>query len=142
MASSWKKHLHRDEKLVAEFGVGKGYLRFLLIFGLVTLPVILGFFILGRYFYLLWGRKYAFTSNRIISLEGWFVTHLVSIDYSQVTDVQTRRNIFDRYITATGTVIINTAGQELDEITLNEVEDPHGKVTLLHHLIEKDESEG
>ncbi len=139
MSTLWKKHLQLGEELVLEFGVGVRYLRLMLISGILTLPIIFGFFILGRYFYLKYGRKYLFTNRRMLSMEGWFTTDLISIDYNQVTDLKVRENFVDKFFTSTGTIIINTAGSTKDEVTITNVSDPRGKLNLLYQLIEKNE---
>ena len=137
MSTLWEKHLQPGEELIMEFGVGARYLRLMLVCGILTLPIIFGFFILGRYFYLKYGRKYLFTNRRMMSMEGWFATELVSIDYNQVTDLKVRENFVDKFLTSTGTIIINTAGSTKDEVTITNVADPRGKLNLLYQLIEK-----
>lgn len=135
--SFWHRHLYPSETVVAAFGVGSGYAGFVLFLAIITLPIVAGIFILGRYFYLKYAFKYAFTNKRIISLEGWFVTHLVTIDYDHITDISVKQDLVDKYITRTGTIVINTAGTNTHELTLHEVDNPHAKVSQLHHLIEE-----
>jgi len=135
---NWSRHLQPGEKLELSFGVGKRYLKFMLILGLITLPIILGLFILGRYFFLRYGLKYAFTSSRLLTKEGWFVTHLKSIDYDQITDIRTHENFIDKFVTHTGTLIINTSGRTIDEVTINEVAKPQDKLHHLYRLMEHD----
>lgn len=137
MSTLWKKHLQPGEELVLEFGVGGRYLILMIVCGILTIPVIFGFFILGRYFYLRYGRKYSFTNRRMMSMEGWFTTEFISIDYNQITDLKVRENFVDKFFTGTGTIIINTAGSTKDEVTIMNVSDPRGKLNLLYQLIEK-----
>ncbi len=130
----WEKTLSEDEKIKHEFSVGDKYRKFgmilwvifslLLLFiwvGVVILPISIFYF--G--FYLKVANAYAFTNKRILVHKGWLSTHTTSIDYDKITDVQIKEPLFDRVITQSGHLIINTAGTTSHEIILEHIETPY-----------------
>jgi uncharacterized membrane protein YdbT with pleckstrin-like domain len=131
----WKKVLGTDEAVAFEFSVGKRYRMVLLIIwgflSILFLPLggvgILMFLIALFYygFYMRVANAYAFTNKRVLIHRGWLSTRTTSIDYTKITDIHVEEPFFDRIITHTGNLKINTAGTTLAEVVLNHVEHPY-----------------
>ncbi|MDA3840708.1 MAG: PH domain-containing protein [Patescibacteria group bacterium] len=132
----WKKVLGTDEKIEYEFSIGERYLKI----GLVVLTVISVlmmfievysatmlllsvWFFFGFYFRV--ANAYALTNKRILIHRGWLSTNLTSIDYSKITDINVGEPFFERIITHTGHLSINTAGTSQEEVFLSSIEKPH-----------------
>lgn len=131
---TWKKVLNKDEKVKYEFSIGGGYRMCGLILG-VVIGAVLSFLHIGIWiflaalfyygFYLKAANAYAFTNARVIIKRGWLSTTLISIDYKKITDVTVNEPIFDRLITHTGHLTINTAGTSLPEVVLVHITRPY-----------------
>ena len=131
----WDKTLSSDEKLEYEFSIGSRYrtlgiivwsvLSLLLLFvgGLGVLVFLIALFYYG--FYLKVANAYAFTDKRVLIHRGWLSTNTTSVDYHKITDVHIEEPLFDRLITKTGNIAINTAGSNAKEISLQHVELPY-----------------
>ncbi|MEI6597334.1 MAG: PH domain-containing protein [bacterium] len=81
------------------------------------------FFYFG--FYLKAANAYAFTNKRVLIHQGWLSTHMISVDYSKITDVHIRESFFAKIITHTGNIAIITAGTTRDQIILGNVNEPY-----------------
>ncbi len=131
----WNKTLGSDEKVEYEFSIGSRYIKFgLIVWGIISLPFLFaaGFgiliFLIALFyygFYLKVANAYAFTNKRVLIHRGWLSTHTTSIDYSKITDVHIQEPFFDRIITHTGHIAINTAGTTLHEVILKHIESPY-----------------
>jgi len=131
----WKKTLGTDEKIEFEFSIGGRYIKFgLIVWAIISLPLLfaagLGIFTfliaLFYYgFYLKVANAYALTNKRVLIHRGWLSTNTTSIDYSKITDVNVQEPFFDRIITHTGHIAINTAGTTLHEVILKHIEAPY-----------------
>lgn len=128
----WQKTLSKDEKVEYEFSIGDRYIKFCLIMwgiisvlltfvGLITFPIAFFYF----YFYLRKANIYAFTNKRVLIHRGWLSTHMVSVDYSRITDIHVTEGFFERVITHTGSLAIITAGSTSDQIILKKVNAPY-----------------
>jgi len=142
----WEKVLSPEEEIKFEFSLGKRYISFarnfwivlgvplLLLYGLGIIFIVAGF---------LWGwylrraNNYALTNKRILVLKGWLSTHLTSVDYNKITDVKIKQPFFERTVFDTGSLIINTAGSDLPEIILNNIENPYQIKKKLDEIKEK-----
>lgn len=132
----WRKALSKDEKVEYEFSVGDRYVKFyLIIFGILSVlflimapglgifTFIVSFFYYG--FYLKKANIFAFTNKRVLIHRGWLSTHLVSVDYSKITDVHVTEGILERIITHTGALGIISAGSTSDQIVVKNVSEPY-----------------
>ena len=143
----WNRTLGADEKIEFEFSIGRGYVKFgliawaiisvplLILFGLGILTFLIALFYFG--FYLKKANAYAFTNKRVLIHKGWLSTQLTSIDYSKITDVLVQEPFFDRVITHTGHIAINTAGTTLHEGILKHIESPYELKKKLDSLKDK-----
>ena len=133
----WDKTLAEGERVVTEFSVGDLYRIYLFIvycfFSLIFLflrkPLIaLSILLLGvfySFFYLKVARAYAFTTKRVLIYRGWLSTKLTSVNYEKITDISVHEPFFDRLISQTGSLMINTAGSSETELILKHVERPY-----------------
>lgn len=134
-AKIWEKVLGPEEKVELEFSVGKRYRMFGLalwgVLSLFLLPLgglgILTFMVALFYFgfYQRVANAYAFTNKRVLIHTGWLSTATTSVDYHKITDTHVREPFFERLITRTGGLAINTAGTSSKEIVLLHVESPY-----------------
>ena len=131
----WQKTLNQDEKVEYEFSISQRFRMFgLIIFTIVSVLFInvggLGILIflaaLFYYkFYLKVANAYALTNQRVIIHRGWLSTKLISIDYQKITDVTVDEPIWDRLVTQSGHLKINTAGTNLPEVVLTHLDRPY-----------------
>ena len=131
----WQKTLANDEKVEYEFSIGGKYIKFqLIIWGIVSLPLLLimglGLFtflmtLFYFAFYLKAANAFAFTNKRVLVHRGWLSTHMISVDYSKITDIHVVEPFFDRVLTHTGNIAIITAGTTTDQIVLQHISNPY-----------------
>ena len=131
----WQKTLANDEKVEYEFSIGGKYIKFqLIIWGIVSLPLLLimglGLFtflaaLFYFAFYLKAANAFALTNKRVLVHRGWLSTHMISVDYSKITDIHVVEPLFDRVLTHTGNIAIITAGTTTDQIVLQHISDPY-----------------
>jgi uncharacterized membrane protein YdbT with pleckstrin-like domain len=145
----WNKTLSPDEKVEYEFSIGNRYRKFfLIIWGIISLPFLFAYdyrfgiliFLIALFyygFYLKVANAYAFTNKRVLIHRGWLSTNTTSIDYSKITDVYIQEPFFDRLITHTGHIAINTAGTTLYEVILKHIESPYEVKKKLDALKDK-----
>ncbi len=134
-ATTWQRLLGEGEKVEYEFSVSNRYRKFNLIIwailSLLLLPVmglgVLAFLVaLFHYgYYMRVANAYAFTNKRVLVNLGWLSKKTISVDYSKITDVHIDEPFFDRLITHTGNLAINTAGTSEKEVILKHIEKPH-----------------
>jgi len=140
----WDKVLGKDEVVKHSFSIGDRYIKFnLIIWGVICLPLLfvfgLGlviFLILLFYygFYLRVANVYAFTNKRVLIHTGWLSTHTTSVDYPKITDVRVQEPFFDKLLTHTGNIGINTAGSGNLEVILKHIEKPYETKKILDEL--------
>jgi len=144
----WSNILEEGEEIKWEFSVGKKYRLLqglkiatpgiLLIFGglvgmlfafffivLVGLGVSLTAFGWFDYWYLRKANNFAFTNKRILCKRGWLGTRLTTAEYKKVTHVEVEQPFWDKFITNTGYLRIDTAGLSGTEIVFSHIEDPY-----------------
>lgn len=141
----WQKTLASDEKTEYEFSIGDKYIKFqLIVWGIISLPLLLimglGFFtflvaLFYFAFYLKAANAFAFTNKRVLVHRGWLSTHMISVDYSKITDIHVVEPFFDRVLTHTGNIAIVTAGTTTDQIVLQHISDPYEVKKKLDALI-------
>lgn len=147
----WKKVLNPDEKVEYEFSVGERYRKFMMVFLIIIiLPLsfisnssraVALFAILSVLFYFGWYIKianaYAFTDKRVLIYRGWVATDIVSVDYSKITDITAEEPFFEKIITKSGNLSINTAGTPQPEIVFKHIDLPYELKKKLDLLKEK-----
>ena len=135
-AQIWLKVLSADEKVEYEFSVGNKYREFfLIIYGFfcflwcfASLSTGILFFLAAWFyygFYLKVSNAYAFTNKRVLIHKDWLSTRAVSIDYIKITDINVEEPFFDRILTNTGYLTLNTAGTPLSEGVFKHIESPY-----------------
>lgn len=134
----WKKILGSGESIKHEFTIGARYRKYLLIawcvigglflitgsgasFGILVIA--LAAFYYG--FYLKAANAYAFTEHRVLVHRGWLSTKLISTDYQKITDVTVHEPFLSRVIFHTGSIEIDTAGTNRQDLVLRNVEHPY-----------------
>jgi len=136
----WKKILGKDEVVRYEFSISNQYIT---VYGwvliIITLPTILLPIIFAFYFffYLKKSNVYAFTNKRVLIHRGWLSTNLISIDYHKITDIYVSESFFQRILTESGTIAIDTAGTSGEEIVLKNISNPYKVKILLDELKDK-----
>ena len=132
----WKKVLRDDEVVKYEFSIGKRYRNFyLILFSLFGLFFMAGSFstgviiLLGVFFYFSFYIKvsnaYALTDKRILVHKGWLSTNAISVEYENITDITVQEPFFERLITKSGSLAINTAGTSTKEVVLKHITTPY-----------------
>lgn len=161
---SFAKFLAEDEELILATGLGEVYLRSHFITGII-LPGLV--FILGGLgvayilqFNLGWGlligllvatvssflrtlhlhhaNRYLLTTRRVIIKRGIFAVKLTAALYDKITHIEVEQGFFDRALMHYGKIIINTAGTNKGEITLEYVDYPIEFKNLLERLINRE----
>lgn len=135
----WKKVLNPDEKKEFEFSIGERYRKFMMIFlTIIIVPLLFidnatrivalfAFLSILFYFgfYIKKANAYAFTDKRVLIYRGWIATDIISVDYSKITDIAAEEPFFEKIITNTGNLSINTAGTPQPEIVLKHIDSPY-----------------
>lgn len=131
----WDKILSQGETIQFQFSISKRYRYFgLLVGSILSLFLFLAgpvgllvlFFVIFYFaYYLKLSYNYALTNQRIIVRRGWFSINTISIDYDKITDVLVKENFWERILTGSGDVIINTAGINQPEIVLEHIASPN-----------------
>ncbi len=131
MNFDWKKIIDPEEVIQKEFTISSRYRNavsaVIVVIALFTMFVswyigILVVLLGALYWYYLKNSKhYAFTNKRMVLVDSLPGMSVVSIDYSQITDIEMEQNVFDQ-IGGWGTLIINTAGTHVPEVNLSYIE--------------------
>lgn len=133
MQYQWNKILAPEETLQKEFGLSTKYrnatIALIIIAGIAVcfFSLFAGgfiFFLGGIYWlYLTRAKHYAFTTKRMILVDAFVGSRVVSIDYNQITDIEIEQSVFDE-LGGWGTIVINTAGTYAPEIRLSFIDNP------------------
>lgn len=144
----WANILDEGEEIKWEFSVGKKYrllqgLRIvipgiLIIFAgllgmlfssIFTILAVVGVLLTALgwfdYWYLKKANNFAFTNKRILCRRGWLGTRLTVVGYKKITHVVIVQSFWDKFITNTGYLKIDTAGISGTEIVFSHIEDPY-----------------
>ncbi|HDZ54622.1 MAG TPA: PH domain-containing protein [Candidatus Nealsonbacteria bacterium] len=144
----WANILEEGEEIKWGFSVGKKYRLLqslkivipgiLVIFAgllgmlfslLFTVLVLVGIFLTALgwfdYWYLKKANNFAFTNKRILCRRGWLGTRLTVVGYKKITHVVVVQSFWDKFITNTGYLKIDTAGISGTEIIFSHIEDPY-----------------
>ena len=161
---AFAKYLAEDEELVLATGLGKVYLRSCFITAIAWpggIFLILG--LLSAYFLkfnLAWGltiglvlatimafvktmhiyhaTRYLLTTRRVIIKRGVFAVKLASALFDKITHIEVEQSFMDKLLYKHGTIIINTAGTNKGEITMEHIDYPIEFKNLLERLINRE----
>lgn len=163
--SSFKSYLSEDEELILVTGLGHVYLRqkfiiYLLIPGMVIGGIIFGILafifkmdqisavIIGlliavaiatlKTIHTFHANRYLFTTRRVIIKQGLFSVKLMAALYDKITHLEVDQSFVDRLFLHHGTIVVNTAGSNKDEIVLRFVDYPMELKNLLERLITRE----
>lgn len=127
MNFEWSKILSQEEELKKEFTISKQFRQIVLITIVIGSITVCFFslyagiliFILGLVYwlYLTKSKHYGLTSRRIVLVDSFIGSSIVSIDYNQITDIEIEQSFVDQ-LGGWGTLVINTAGTHVPEIRL------------------------
>jgi len=151
--NQYSKFLTPNEKIIKVIEYAKaellwnlfwGFLPILvaaLISGFDIMAIVIGL-LLGLYFifiglYRKFTLKYIVTDKRVVLKKGLIGQSTISADYSRVTDVTVEQGILGRLVLHTGSILLNTAGTDLEEITLKWVQDPFSAKNLIYEQLHK-----
>lgn len=157
-------YLAEDEELVLVTGLGKIYLRscfmtalawpggifiilslggayFLkydLLYSLITGLVLASFLSFLKTLHIHHATRYLLTTRRVIIKHGVFAVKIASALFDKITHIEVEQSFFDKLLYKHGTIIINTAGTNKGEITLNYVDYPIEFKNILERLINRE----
>jgi len=161
---AFAKYLAEDEELVVATGFGKAYLRsrlitYLLWPGICFLGLGLGFswlvkielgfgLLIGlvldiilavlKTFYTYHSNRYLLTTRRVIIKRGLVSVKLMGALFDKITHIEVDQSFVDKMLMHHGTIIINTAGTNKGEITLDFIDYPIEFKNLLERLINRE----
>ncbi len=131
----WQKVLGPGEVVQHEFSISKRYRMINMIVWLVigvaciffppaAIPII-AFALIYFGWYLKIANAYAFTDHRVLIHTGWLSTKLISTDYSKSTAVTVHAPVLSRIGFHTGSIKIDSAGTNRDNLVLKNIEHPY-----------------
>lgn len=158
------KFLSEDEELILATGFSGNYLRHRYLYYIIIPGIffmILGggivyifggnlgygilFGLIGSLFFAfiktLWthhSHRYLLTTRRVIIKKGVFAVKISSALFDKITHIEVDQGFIDRLIMHHGTVIINTAGGNSDELVLDFVDTPIDFKNILERLINRE----
>jgi len=162
--SSFAPYLAEDEELILITGLSKAYVRSKFIIYLLF-PGLIGFglgFLLGKVLeidqfqsflaacflmfvfafiktlHLYHANRYLLTTRRVIIKKGLFAVKLTAALYDKITHLEVEQGMVDRFLLHHGTIIVNTAGLNKDEIVLRFVDYPMELKNLMDRLISRE----
>lgn len=161
---AFAQFLSDDEEMVLATGFGKNYMRHKFIYLLlwpggigIALGIALAYFmefnlgigmlgglVLASMWALLlsiWhyhAHRYILTTRRVIIKKGLVSVKLISALYDKITHIEVDQGILDRLIMKHGTIIVNTAGGNKDEIKILYIDEPIKFKNLLERLINRE----
>lgn len=161
---AFAKYLAEDEELIIATGYGKAYLRSRYVVNLIwpgIIPMALGLavayifkFNLGyglligialasvtafiQTFHTYHSHRYLLTTRRVIIKKGVFAVQLTSALFDKVTHIEVEQPFMDKVLMHHGKIIINTAGTNKGEITIDYIEYPIEFKNLLERLINRE----
>ncbi|RJP47747.1 MAG: PH domain-containing protein [Armatimonadetes bacterium] len=161
---SFARYLAEDEELVLATGVSQVYLRsrfavfvmwpgviFMVLglagayflqlnlgYGLLAGLVVASLAALIKSAHIYHSNRYLLTSRRLVIKKGVFAVQVTSALYDKITHIEVEQSFADKLLMHHGTIIINTAGMNKGEITLNYVEYPMEFKNLMERLINRE----
>lgn len=106
--------------------------------GMLVGLVIAGLFAWWRMWVLDMSTKYILTTRRVLVKKGVLTVKLSAALYDKITHIEVEQGFMDRLFLNHGTVIINTAGSNKDELMLKYIEAPIQFKNLLERLINRE----
>lgn len=135
---SYKKFLGPNEKLVKVFDYANSQFIWDLVIGVLLIPLLLfGLIWILIAIYRKLTLRYLVTDKRVIVKKGLIGQSTVSADYSKITDITAQQGILGRLILHTGTIVVNTAGTDLGEVTIKWVENPFKAKDVIYGQLHK-----
>lgn len=139
----WDKILSKDEVVKEEFSVSDRYIKvwgtfWIIIQGLVTANIFCIGAILPAFYYFFILKKsnvFAFTNKGVLLHMGILSTSLISINYTKIDNVTVSQSFFQKIITGTGELIIDTAGTSNGGVIIVNIDDPYRLKRVLDELI-------
>lgn len=161
---AFSAYLSEDEELVLATGLSKAYIRSVFIIHLLWPGLIfaglglgLGWFLhleksetailaLGllllvailKTMHIYHANRYLFTTKRVIIKKGIFGVKLTAALFDKITHLEVEQSFIDRLLLHHGSLIVNTAGLNKDEIILKYVDYPLEVKNLLERLINRE----
>src|SRR3989344_1875725 len=150
----WQRFLLPGERAIHTFGISGGYIFVFWVLPFLLMLVLAGaiglsnavlcfFFLIPAFsflvpvFYELLFVHYAITDQRVMEREGVLHKRFVTVDLPSITDVLIREPFFERFITHTGTISVNTAGGPGIELRFRHVRRPFDvRQDIFRHLQE------
>lgn len=161
---AFEKFLAEDEELVLITGLGKVYLRsyfltkfiwpgsiflvlglscayflkFNLLYGLIAGLLAASLVAFLKTLHIHHATRYLLTTRRVIIKKGVFAVKIASALFDKITHIEVEQSFLDKLLYKHGTIIINTAGMNKGEITLNHIDYPIEFKNLLERLINRE----
>lgn len=162
--NNFRKYLSEDEELVLVTGFSSALIRskflmYILFPGMLFLALGLGLgWVLGigkiwgltlgltgmvlaavvRILHVHHANRYLLTTRRVIIKKGLFSVKLTAALFDKITHLEVDQSMVDRLLLHHGTIIINTAGMNKGEISLQFVDYPLELKNLLERLINRE----
>lgn len=86
-------------------------------------------------FYLKAANQYYITNKRIIRREGLISVDYSSISYQKITDFKLKQNLFERFVTRSGSIYFSSAGSSGFEVKFQNIDKPFKTLKLINELI-------
>ncbi|MEX0895777.1 MAG: PH domain-containing protein [Patescibacteria group bacterium] len=99
--------------------------------------LLIGSFLFIKALYIKYTLAYLITDKRIVIKKGLIGQSTLSADYTKLTDVTVEQGILGRLLLNTGTIKLNTAGSDLEEINLRWVSNPFSTKDILYSQMHK-----
>ena len=74
--------------------------------------------------YIRLSNNYYLTNKRMIIRYGFLNIDIKTVEYNRITDMETKQNFFERFISFSGDLTVNTAGGDELEIELYNIDSP------------------
>lgn len=156
--------LSEDEELIIATGFGKTYMRSIFIIawlwpgllglglglgwayyfgyemtlGLIVGLVLLLLFAIARTLHTYHAHRYLLTTRRVIVKDGVFAINVASALYDKITHIEVHQSFWDKILMHYGTIKVNTAGTNKDELVLKYVDYPIELKNVLERLINRE----
>ena len=137
-SEQYRKFLAPNEKVIKVFDYANSQFIWDLVIGVLLIPLLLfGLIWILIAIYRKLTLRYLVTDKRVIVKKGLIGQSTVSADYSKITDITVQQGILGRLILHTGTIVVNTAGTDLGEVTIKWVEDPFKAKDVIYGQLHK-----
>lgn len=162
--SSFAKYLAEDEELILVTGLGKTYIRSKFImylifpgiifgaagFGIATLfnaekmPALILAIVFAliiaflKTLHIYHANRYLLTTRRVLIKKGFFNVRLTVALYDKITNLEVDQGVIDRLLLHHGTIVVNTAGLNKNEMILKYVDYPMEFKNLMERLINRE----